>query len=83
LKKMVDKGDVAKVTDKKDTLFYLVWEKGAVLTALFSFRRRSDGRHCVDLWVYVQIAQFFSLNAPKVCASWFPKTYWQILIFMI
>jgi hypothetical protein len=26
LKKMVDKGDVAKVTDKKDTLFYLVWE---------------------------------------------------------
>lgn len=24
LKKMVDKGDVAKVTDKKDTLFYLV-----------------------------------------------------------
>jgi hypothetical protein len=26
LKKMVDKGDVAKATDKKDTLFYLVWE---------------------------------------------------------
>jgi hypothetical protein len=26
LKKMADKGDVAKVIDKKDTLFYLVWE---------------------------------------------------------